>query len=161
MVKEAACAQVDGADASAPVGAGRHNLLASPDPGELGDHHRDPRQDPQVGVELISPGARQQGLLDLGELSGRQLGIRAGRPAAAQGVHAALGEAGGPHVDALAGDAELVGDLGLGTALGEQLGRLQSSGLAGGALLLGLGRREVGIAGPSHSINPAVNPTHG
>jgi hypothetical protein len=65
------------------------------------------------------------------------------------------------HVDALAGDAELVGDLGLGTALGEQLGRLQPSGLAGGALLLRLGRREMGIAGPSHSINPAVNLTHG
>jgi hypothetical protein len=65
---------------SAPVSAGRHNLLASPDPGELGDHHRDPRQGSQVGVELISPGALQQGLLDLGELGGRQLGIGGRRP---------------------------------------------------------------------------------
>jgi hypothetical protein len=59
---------------SAPVSAGRHNLLASPDPGELGDHHRDPRQGPQVGVELISPGALQQGLLDLGSWAADSLG---------------------------------------------------------------------------------------
>jgi hypothetical protein len=39
-----------------------------------------PRQSPQVGVELISPGALQQGLLDLGELGGRQLGIGAVGP---------------------------------------------------------------------------------
>jgi hypothetical protein len=33
---------------------------------------------------------------------------------------------------ALAGDTELVGDLGLGAALGEQFGRFQPSGLTGG-----------------------------
>jgi hypothetical protein len=37
-------------------------------------------------------------------------------------------------VGALAGHPELVGDLGLGAALGEQLGRLQPSGFTGGTL---------------------------
>ena len=36
---------------------------------------------------------------------------------------------------ALAGHAELAGDLGLGAALGEQLGGTQASGLQGGTLL--------------------------
>jgi hypothetical protein len=103
--------------------------------GQLGDHHRDPLQGPQVGVEPVGHRPRQQRLLDLGELGGRQLGIRAGRTPAAQGVHAALSEAGVPDMGALARDAELVGDLGLGAALGEQLGRLQPSGLKGGTLL--------------------------
>jgi hypothetical protein len=91
--------------------------------GELGEYHRDPRQDPQVGVELIGPGALQQGLLDLGELGG---------------------------------------DLGLGTALGERLGRLQPSGLAGGALPLGVGaagsghRRTLTQHQPSRQPNPRV-----
>jgi hypothetical protein len=62
---------------------------------------------------------------------------------------------------ALVGHAKLAGNLGLGAALGEQLGGAQPSGLTGGMLILGLGRRVVDIAGPSHSINPAVNPTHG
>ena len=65
-----------------------------------------------------------------------------------------------PEVRALASDAELVGDLGLGAALGEQLGRLEPSRLTGRALSLGLGRRVVGIAGPSHTTSPAINPTH-
>jgi hypothetical protein len=56
-----------------------------------------------------------------------------------------------PDVRTLARDTELAGDLGLGTALGEQLGRFQTSGLEGGALLDGAGRRLVGIAGPSHA----------
>jgi hypothetical protein len=46
---------------------------------------------------------------------------------------------------ALAGDAKFVGDLGLGATLGEQLGRLEPSGLKGGTLL---GR--VGAAGGRH-----------
>ena len=65
-----------------------------------------------------------------------------------------------PDMGALAGHAELVGDLGLGAALGEQLGRVQASGLEGGALILGAGAALVGIAGPSPTTNPAVNPTH-
>src|SRR5215216_5596964 len=48
---------------------------------------------------------------------------------AGQGVPPAFLEAGVPDMGALARDAELVGDLGLGAALGEQLGRVQSSDL--------------------------------
>jgi hypothetical protein len=61
---------------------------------------------------------------------------------------------------ALARDAELVGDLGLSAALGEQLGRLQPSGLKGGTLLgrvRAAGRRH---RRTSHATSPAVNPTH-
>jgi len=65
-----------------------------------------------------------------------------------------------PDVGALAGHAEGAGDLGLATALGEQLGRLEPSGLTGGTLLGRVGRRVVGIARPSPTTIPAVNPTH-
>ena len=130
------------------------------DPGELADHHRDPFQGPQVGVEPVGLGALEQGLLDAGQVGGRQLGIGAGRTPAAQRLDAALGEAGVPDMGALTGHAEFVGDLGLGAALGKQLGRLQASGLMGGTLLGRVGAALVGIAGPSHSTNPAVNPTH-
>jgi hypothetical protein len=61
---------------------------------------------------------------------------------------------------ALAGHAELVGDLGLGVALGEQLGRLEPLDLQGGTLLGRSGRRVVDIAGPSHTTSPDANPTH-
>ena len=130
------------------------------DPGQLGDHHRHPLQGPQVGVEPIGHRALQQGLLDLGQLGIRQLGVRAGRPPAAQGVNPALLEAAVPDMRALAGYAELAGDLGLGAALGEQLGRLEASGLKGCALILG-----TGAAGGRHRRtlthhHPAVNPTH-
>jgi len=89
--------------------------------------------------------APEQGLLDAGQVASRQFGIGAGRPPAAQGIDPARLEAGVPDMGALAGHAELVGDLGLGAALGEQLGRLQASGLQGGTLL---GR--VGAAGSRH-----------
>jgi hypothetical protein len=130
------------------------------DPGQLGDHHRDAFQGPQVGVEPIRHRPCQQGLLDLGELGGRQLGIGAGRAAAAQGVHTALLEPGVPDVRALAGHTELLGDLGLGAALGEQLGRLEPSGLKSSTLL---GRVEAALGGhrrtlthhpPSRQPNP-------
>jgi hypothetical protein len=38
-------------------------------PGELGDHHRDPLQGPQVGVEPIGHGAFEQRLLNMRQLS--------------------------------------------------------------------------------------------
>ena len=41
---------------------------------ELGDDHRHPFQSPQVGVEPVGLGALQQGLLDRGQLGGRQPG---------------------------------------------------------------------------------------
>jgi hypothetical protein len=112
---------------------------------ELGDHHRDPLQGPQVSVEPIRHRPRQQGLLDLGKLGIRQLGVRAGRAPTTQGVHAASLPGGMPDMGALAGDAQLLGDVGLGVALGEQLGRLEPSALKGGPLL---GR--AGAAGGRH-----------
>jgi hypothetical protein len=130
------------------------------DPGQLGDDHRHPLQGPQVGIEPVRAGALQQRLLDAGQVDRRQLWVGAGRAPAAQGLHPALLEAGVPDMGALAGHAELVDDLGLGAALGEQLGRVQPSVLKGYALILGLGRRLVGIAGPSHNTSPTVNPTH-
>jgi hypothetical protein len=48
-------------------------------PGELGDDHRDSLQGPQVGIEPVGHRPSQQRLLDLSELSIRQLGIRTGR----------------------------------------------------------------------------------
>jgi hypothetical protein len=65
-----------------------------------------------------------------------------------------------PDLGALARHAEFVGDFGLGAALGEQLGRLEASGLQGGTLLGREGRRVVGIARPPPTTNTAVNPTH-
>jgi hypothetical protein len=102
------------------------------DPGELGDHHRDPLQGPQVGVEPIGQSALEQGLLDPGQLGGRQLGVRAGRATTAHGIHPTLLEPGVPGMGTLTRDAELVGALGLGAAEGEQLGRLQAPYLEGG-----------------------------
>jgi hypothetical protein len=69
-----------------------------------------------------------RGFLDLGELGGRQLGVGTGGTAAAQGIHPALEVAAVPAVGALAGHAELVGDLGLGAALGERRNPNSSAG---------------------------------
>ena len=129
-------------------------------PGQLGNHDCDPLQGPQVGLEPIRHGASQQGLLDLGELGGRQLGIGTGGTPAAQRLDAALGEAGVPDMGALARDAELAGDLGLGAALGEQLGRLEASSLKGGTLFGWTGaaggrhRRTLTQHQPSRQLNP-------
>jgi hypothetical protein len=61
---------------------------------------------------------------------------------------------------ALARDAELVGDLSLGTTPGEQLSGTQPSGLKGSTLILGTGGRVVGIAGGSHNnCLPSTQPT--
>jgi hypothetical protein len=51
------------------------------------------------------------------------------------------------------------GDLGLSAALGEQLSRAQTSGLACGTLFGRAGRRVVGIRGSSHTTHPAVTST--
>jgi hypothetical protein len=76
---------------------------------------------------------------------------------AAQRLDAALLEAGVPDMCALARDAELVGDLGLGATLGEQLGRLEPSCLKGGTLFSWAGARH---RRTSHTTHPTVNPTH-
>jgi hypothetical protein len=71
-----------------------------------------------------------------------------------------LFEADAPDVCALAGHAEGAGDLGLGVALGEQLGRLEPSGLKGGTPILGAGaadgrhRRTLTQQQPSRQPNP-------
>jgi hypothetical protein len=132
------------------------------DSGELGDHHRHPFQGPQVSIEPVGHRPGQQGLLlDLGELGGRQPWIGPGRTPTTQGIHAALREAGVPEVGPPAGHAEGAGDLGLGAALGEQLSRLEPSGLQGGTLL---GR--AGAAGGRHrrtlthtTNQPSTQPT--
>jgi len=61
---------------------------------------------------------------------------------------------------ALAGHAELVGDLGLGAALGEQLGRVPPSGLKGGTLILGAGAAFGRHRRTLTQHQPTVNPTH-
>jgi hypothetical protein len=129
-------------------------------PGELGDHYRDPLQGPQVGVEPIRHRPSHQRLLDLGQLGIRQPWIGTGRVPAAQRIRPAWRKAGVPEVGALAGHAELAGDLGLAAALGEQFGGTKASDLTGGTLI---GRTEAADGGyrrSSHTISPAVNPTH-
>jgi hypothetical protein len=65
-----------------------------------------------------------------------------------------------PEVRALTRYAEFVGDLGLGVALGEQLGRLEPSGLQGDTLLGRVGaagsgyRRTLTYHHPSRQSNP-------
>jgi hypothetical protein len=129
-------------------------------PGDLLDHASDAGKGPVDGVEAMRTGTLEQRLLDLGELGGRQLGIRAGGTAAAQGVHTALLEAGVPDMGALAADTELMGDLGPGTALGEQFSGTKAAGLAGGTLLGSTGaaggrhRRTLTHHQPSRQPNP-------
>jgi hypothetical protein len=95
-----------------------------------------------------------RGFLDLGELGGRQLGVGTGGTAAAQGIHPALEVAAVPAVGALAGHAELVGDLGLGAALGEQLGRLEPSGLKSTLFGWAGGRHRRALIQQQPSVNP-------
>jgi hypothetical protein len=96
--------------------------------------------------------------------------LGAGRPTAwdrgpsvptAQGIDTALLKTGMPDMGALVGHAELAGSLGLGAALGEQLGGAQPSGLTGGTLILGLDaggrhRRTLTQHQPSRQPNPRV-----
>ena len=106
------------------------------DPGQALDDGGDALQSPQLPDKAAGAGARQQGLLDLGELGVGELGAGTGRAAAAQAVDSLDLPALIPEVDALAGDAELAGDLGLADAGGEQLGGTQPTGLASFAFSL-------------------------
>jgi hypothetical protein len=82
-------------------------------------------------------GALQQRLLDLLQRTVRDLGRPAGRPAALQ-RRGSLGlPAGVPAAGALARDVQLAGDLGLITALGEQLRGAFPADLSLGPLLGG------------------------
>jgi hypothetical protein len=106
------------------------------DPGQALDHGGDAVESPQLPDKAVSGGALQQGLLDLGELGVGELRAGTGRAAAAQAVDSLGLPALIPEVDALAGDAELAGDLGLADAGGEQLGGTQPTGLEAFALSL-------------------------
>src|SRR5215217_6911408 len=96
------------------------------DPGLLLDHARDPGQGPVVGVKPVHAGALPERLPDGIKLGLRQSRGMSGRAGAAQPVQPAGAPLGVPAADVLAGDAELVGDLGLGAAGGEQLTGLQT-----------------------------------
>ena len=65
-----------------------------------------------------------------------------------------------PDMGALVGHAELAGSLGLGAALGEQLGGAQPSGLTGGTLILGLdGGWSTSPDPHTASTQPSTQPT--
>ena len=130
------------------------------DPGELGDHHRHSLQGPQVGVKPVRTSTLQQGLGDLGELGGRQLGSGPVGPR--------LGNASTPPwakracqtwarwrdpPSSLATSAWVRPWANSSAAWSRRASRAARCSA-------GRGRRVVGIAGPSHSSNPAVNPTH-
>ena len=94
-------------------------------------------------IEPVGLGALEQRLLDYDQVGCRQLRVAAV-----------------PAADGLTGDAEFAGDLGLGVALGEQLGGAQASGLEGGALLgwagaaAGRHRRMLAHQQPTGRLNP-------
>ena len=79
------------------------------------------------------------------------------RPLAAQGIGATSLPAGMPVADALAGDPQLAGDLGLAEAGGEQLSSAQPASLAAFTLLLcrstaGSGWHALILPRPSHQL---------
>jgi hypothetical protein len=87
-------------------------------PGQLLDHGGDSIQRPQLTGEPVGGGALEQDVFDLTELAVRQPWCRSGRPRLRRGI----GAASLPVADALAGDAELAGDLGAPEAGGKQFG---------------------------------------
>ena len=73
-----------------------------------------------VGVEAVGAGALAQRLVDGGKLLVGQARVRPGGAAACQRVQPAGAPQGVPAADVLPGDTQLVGDLSLGVAGGEQ-----------------------------------------
>lgn len=96
-------------------------------PGDTPDHGGDAVKGPQVGVEAVSLGALQQGLLSLLEVGVRHPGGAARCATAAQAGDAVGLPALVPAADGLAGDAQGAGDLGLVDVLGEQFGGMQAA----------------------------------
>src|SRR5512132_824258 len=90
------------------------------DPGQPLDHRGDAGKGPVVGVEAVRAGTLAEGLVDGGKLGIRQAPGLPGGAGAAQRFQPARLPAGVPAAQVLAGDAELVGDLGLGAAGGKQ-----------------------------------------
>jgi hypothetical protein len=98
-------------------------------PGEALDHQRDAVKGPQFPGEPVGRRPFEQGLLHAGELLIGKPWRRAARPSAVQGLGTTGLPAGMPDAHGLGRDLELAGDLGLGDAGGEQLGRAQPAGL--------------------------------
>src|SRR5215211_7117572 len=119
------------------------------DPGHLLDHRSDALKGPVVGVEAMRPGALSERLADCLKLSiGQARGV-AGRASAAQRLRPTRAPAPMPAADVLPRDTELVGDLGLGAAGGEQLAGLQTDTFEGLAVTQTAGVAAVG--GWSHA----------
>ena len=119
------------------------------DPGHLLDHRSDALKGPVVGVEAMRPGALSERLADCLKLSiGQARGV-AGRASAAQRLRPTRAPAPMPAADVLPRDTELVGDLGLGAADGEQLAGLHADLFEGLAVTQTAGVAAVG--GWSHA----------
>jgi hypothetical protein len=128
--------------------------------------HGDAVQRPQLPDKAVAAGALQQSLFNLMELAVGQPGHWSGRASAAQSVRSLSLPAPVPEMDALAGDAELAGYLGLTDAGGEQLGGAQPTGLEAFAFLLRRGTARDGWHGPiltgrarHHQTQTPVRPT--
>jgi hypothetical protein len=106
------------------------------DPGQPLDDQRDAVQGPQLAGEPAGASPLPQDLFDLAELGVRQPGFRSRRASAAQGVGAIGLPAPIPQMHALAGNAELTGDLGLADTGGEQLPSTQPACLEAFAFML-------------------------
>ena len=136
------------------------------DSGEALHDHGDAVQRPQLPDKAVGACALQQGLFHLLELAVGQPGRWSGRASAAQAVRSLGLPAPVPEMDALAGDAELAGNLGLTDAGGEQLGSAQPTGLEAFAFLLRRGTARDGWhaadpdrQGPPPSNSDPVRPT--
>ena len=88
-------------------------------------------QGPVVGVEAVGAGALAQRGIQVVELLVGQARVRPGGAAACQRLQSALVPAGMPAADVLAGHTELVGDLGLRAAGGEQFAGLETDRFKG------------------------------
>src|SRR5215212_1954260 len=123
------------------------------DTGPLLDHGGDARKGPVVGVEAVGPGALAERLVQVVALLVRKARRRPGGAAAGQRLQSVRLPAGVPAADVLAGDAQLVGDLGLGVAGGKQRPGLPADGFEGLAVA-----RTAGVAAISGWSHPAMLP---
>jgi hypothetical protein len=118
------------------------------DPGQPLDDGGDALQRPQLPGEPVGARTLQQSLLDPVELAVGQPGRRPGRALAVQADGAGDLPTPIPQMHALAGDADLAGDLSLADAGSEQLGGPQPTGLEPLAFLLRRGAASNGWHGP-------------
>jgi hypothetical protein len=114
------------------------------DPGLLLDHRGDPGQGPMVAVEAVRAGTFAQCLGEVVELLVRQARGMSGGAGAAQRVQPTRPPQRVPAADVLAGHTELVGDLGLGAAGGEQRAGLEADSFEGLAVAQTAGVAAVG-----------------